>query len=292
MTASTQATGSSTITLGANNYGKARVRLVKVTRTPGRHVLKDLTVHVALEGDFVDAHVTGDQANVVATDTMKNTVYALAKDHLTGSAEAYGLTLASHFLEFPQVNRASVTIAEHRWSRLSVDGTLSDHAFMRTGDLTRTAVISTTREGTTVDAGIEDLVVLKTTKSAFAGFPRDRFTTLKDTDDRILATKVTASWRYEATELDFDATYEAVTKTILDVFADHFSPAVQTSIWLMGKTVLERHPTVSQISFALPNLHHWLVDLSPFGMINDKEIYVATTEPYGLIEATIQRSTA
>jgi len=290
MTANTRVRGNSTITLGANNYGKAKVRLVKVTRTPGRHVLKDLTVRVALEGDFVDAHVTGDQSNVVATDTMKNTVYALAKDHLTGASEAYGLALASHFLHFLQVGRATVTIAEHRWSRLSVDGAPSDHAFMRTGELTRSAVISATREGTTVDAGIEDLVVMKTTKSGFAGFPRDRFTTLMDTDDRIMATKVSASWRYDRTDLEFDAMYHAVSKTILDVFAEHFSPAVQTSIWLMGEAVLQRHPSVSQISFALPNLHHWLVDLAPFGMTNDKEIYVATTEPYGLIEATIQRS--
>jgi len=292
MTAKTRVRGSSTITLGANNYGKAQVRLVKVTRTPGRHVLKDLTVRVALQGDFVDAHVTGDQSNVVATDTMKNTVYALAKDHLTGSSETYGLALASHFLQFPQVGRATVTIAEHRWSRLSVDGTPSDHAFMRTGDLTRSAVISATREGTTVDAGIEDLVVMKTTKSGFAGFPRDRFTTLMDTDDRIMATKVTATWRYDRADLEFDATFDAVTKTLLDVFAEHFSPAVQTSIWLMGEAVLKKHPWVSEISFALPNLHHWLVDLAPFGMMNDKEIYVATTEPHGLIEATIQRSTA
>ncbi len=290
MTAETPAPRGSTITMGANNYGKARVRLVKVTRTPGRHLLKDLTVRVALEGDFVDAHVTGDQSNVVPTDTMKNTVYALAKDHLTGSSEAYGLALASHFLQFPQVSRATVTIAEHRWSRLAVDGVPSDHAFMRTGDLTRSAVVATTREGATVDAGIEDLVVMKTTKSAFAGFPRDRFTTLKETDDRIMATKVTASWRYDRMDVDFDATYDAVTKTILDVFAEHFSPAVQTSIWLMGKAVLEAQPAISQISFAMPNLHHWLVDLSPFGMTNDKEIYIATTEPHGLIEATIQRS--
>ena len=278
------------ITLGANNYGKARVRLVKVTRTPGRHTIKDLTVRVTLEGNFTDAHVTGDQGNVVATDTMKNTVYALAKDGLTGSSEAYGLILARHFLQFPQVDRATVTIAEHRWSRLSVGGAPSDHAFMRTGDMTRTAVVSAARDGATVDAGIEDLIVMKTTKSAFTGFPRDKFTTLKDTDDRIMATKVTSSWRYETTDLDFDASFDAITATLLDVFAEHFSPAVQTSIWLMGEAVLKQHLAVNRISFALPNLHHWLVDLSPFGMTNDKEIYVATSEPYGLIEATIQRS--
>ena len=292
MTANPHAGGSSTIVLGANNYGKAKVRLVKVTRTPGRHVLRDLTVRVALEGDFASAHQTGDQSLVIPTDTMKNTVYALAKDHLAGSSEAFGLKLAAHFIEFPQVSRATCTIAEHRWSRLSVDGAPSDHAFTRTGDLTRTSAISATRAGSTVSAGIEDLVLLKTTKSAFAGFPRDRFTTLKDSDDRILATKVSASWRYDRTDIDFDATYEAVVTTILDVFAEHFSPAVQTSAWLMGKAVLEQHPPVGQISFSMPNLHHWLVDLSAFGMTNDNEIYVAPTEPQGLIEATIQRSTA
>ena len=290
MTGKVATRGTSRITLGANNYGKARVCLVKVTRTRGRHTIKDLTVRVALEGDFTDAHVTGDQSLVVATDTMKNTVYALAKDGLTGSSEAYGLGLARHFLQFPQIGRATVTIAEHRWSRLSVDGVPSDHAFMRTGDMTRTAVISAARDGATVDAGIEDLIVLKTTKSAFAGFPRDQYTTLKDTDDRIMATKVTSSWRYETADLDFDASFDAITGTLLDVFAEHFSPAVQTSIWLMGEAILKRHATVSRISFALPNLHHWLVDLAPFGMTNDKEIYVATSEPYGLIEATIERS--
>jgi urate oxidase len=290
MTAQTPATGRTTIRLGANNYGKARVRLVKVTRAPGRHSLKDLTVRVALEGDFEAAHVTGDQSLVVPTDTMKNTVYGLAKDHLTGSTEAYGLALARHFLGFPQVSRSTVTIQEDRWSRLSVDGTPSDHAFMRTGDLTRTAVLSTTRDGATVDAGIEDLVVLKTTKSAFAGFPRDRFTTLPDVDDRIMATKVTSSWRYNTTEIDFDATHDGVLATLLRVFADHFSPAVQTSIWLFGEAILAEHPAVERISFALPNLHHWLVDLGPFGMTNDKEIYVATSEPHGLIEATVTRA--
>ncbi len=280
----------STIVLGANSYGKARVRLVKVTRTPGRHTLKDLTVRVALEGDFAAAHVTGDQSLVVATDTMKNTVYALAKDGLTGSVEDYGLLLARHFLEFPQVRGSQVSIQEHRWTRLSPDGAPSDHAFMRTGDLTRTAVVSATRGGSTVDAGVDELTVLKTTKSAFAGFPRDRYTTLPDADDRILATKVTSSWRYGRTDIDFDATHEAILTTLLRVFADHFSPAVQTSIWLMGEAVLREHAVVEQISFSLPNLHHWLVDLSPFGMTNDKEVYVATTEPHGLIEATVRRS--
>jgi urate oxidase len=132
---------------------------------------------------------------------------------------------------------------------------------------------------------------MKTTRSAFAGFPRDRFTTLKDTDDRIMATKVTASWAYDpADEIDFDASFGGVRSTFLDVFADHDSVSVQASIWIIGKAILERHAEVAEVSMSLPNLHHWMVDLSPFGIDNDREVYVATTEPHGLIEATIRRS--
>jgi urate oxidase len=279
------------IRLAASNYGKARVRLVTVTRQPGRHGLRDLTVRVALEGDFEAAHTLGDNTLVVATDTMKNTAYALAKEYLSSSAETYGLALARHFLAFPQVSRSTVTLAEHRWSRLSTDGGPSDHAFMRTGDLTRTALISVTREGAHVEAGLEDLTVMKTTDSAFAGFPRDRFTTLPDTDDRIMATKITSSWRYGRVDIDFDASHAAILHTLLAVFAEHFSPSVQNSIWLMGEAVLKLHAEVEEIRFALPNLHHLLADLSPFGMTNDKEVYVATSEPHGLIEATIVRAT-
>jgi urate oxidase len=278
------------IRLAASSYGKARVRLVKVLRAAGGDRLKDLTVQVALEGDFEAAHTLGDNSLVVATDTMKNTVYALALEHLTGSIEAYGLVLASHFLGFPQVHRSTVTIAEQRWSPLRVDGAPSDHAFMRGGDLTRTAVITTAADGVSVEAGVEGLTIMKTRRSAFAGFARDRFTTLADTDDRIMATKVTSSWRYGGTKVDFDAAFEGVLGTLLRVFAEHFSRSLQASIWVIGKAVLEAHAEVDQIRLVLPNLHHWPVDLSPFGLRNEAEVFVASAEPHGLLEATIVRS--
>ena len=282
------------IELGANRYGKSQIRLVKVTRRPDQHVLRDLTVAVALEGDFADAHVTGDQANVVATDTMKNTTYALAKDGLTGSIEAFGALLAGHFAGYDQVSRATITIREHGWNPIETAAGPAPDAFMRGGGLTRTAVVSATADERSYESGIEDLVVMKTTKSAFAGFARDRFTTLAETDDRLMATKVTATWGYgaaaSASGFDFDATFDAVRATLLDVFATHFSPAVQTSIWLMARAILEAQPSIEWVRMVLPNLHHWLVDLSAFGMTNDREIYVATTEPHGLIDATVRRS--
>ena len=277
------------IELGANRYGKAQIRVVRVVRGPGAHRLRDLTVAIALEGDFTAAHVDGDNELVVATDTMKNTAYAFAKAHLDGSLEAYGRALADHFLEFEQVDRASVSIREHGWSPIAMPNGPAPDAFVRAGSGTRVATVVAAIDGTTIEAGVEDLVVMKTARSAFSGFPRDEYTTLRDTDDRIMATKVTAIWRYGSSDLASDALHAAVQATLLEVFADHDSPSVQTSIWLMARAILERHEEVAEVRMALPNLHHWLADLSPFGLANDNEIFIATTEPHGLIEATVRR---
>jgi urate oxidase len=277
------------IELGANRYGKAAIRLVRVVRGEGPHRLRDLTIAIALEGDFTSAHVEGDNALVVATDTMKNTAYAFAKRHLDASLEAYGRALADHFLGFQQVERASVSIREHGWIRIPTPGGPANDAFMRAGSGTRVATTVADLGGTTIEAGIEDLVVMKTARSAFSGFPRDEYTTLPDTEDRIMATRVTAIWRYGSPDLASDELHAAVEATLLEVFAEHHSPSVQTSIWLMARAILERHAEVDEVRMALPNLHHWRVDLAPFGMDNDNEIFVATTEPHGLIEATVRR---
>ena len=277
------------IELGPNRYGKAAIRVVRVARGDDADRILDLTVAIALEGDFDAAHTDGDNSLVVATDTMKNTAYAFAKDRLDGSVEAYGRSLAEHFLAEPQVDTATVNIRSHAWHAIDVAGQRSPGAFVRGGEGTRVATVVANRGGTTVEAGVEDLVVMKTRRSAFSGFPRDRYTTLAETEDRLMATKVTAIWRYGAPDLDFDAVYDAVKTTLLEVFADHDSPSVQTSIWIMARAILERHDEVDAVRMVLPNLHHWLVDLSPFGLTNDREVYVATTEPHGLIEATVRR---
>jgi urate oxidase len=277
------------IELSANRYGKAAIRIVRVGRDETPHHLRDLTVAVALEGDFASAHTDGDNSQVIPTDTMKNTAYAYALDTLSGSIEAYATALARHFLDFDQVDRATVNVREHGWRPIDVAGTPAPDAFVRTGEGTRVATVSADRGETTVDAGIEDLVVMKTTRSGFSGFPRDRYTTLPDRDDRLMATKVTAMWRYGARDLDFDASWSAIRTTLLEVFADHHSPSVQTSIWIMANAMLERHAELDEVRMVLPNLHHWQVDLAPFGLVNDQAVYLATTEPHGLIEATVRR---
>ena len=270
--------------LAANRYGKSAIRLVKIVRTPDRHAVRDLTVAISLEGDFSSSYVDGDNTLVVATDTMKNTVYAFAREHLTGPIEAFGTVLARHFVGIPQVELATVSIEEHAWLPI---GEAPD-AFSRDKSSTRTASVAATRDAVTVDAGIADLTLMKTAKSAFAGFPRDEYTTLPDTDDRIMATKLSATWRYGAAT-DFDASFAGVRGTLLDVFASHSSESVQHSIWILGRAIIEAHPEVDEVTMTLPNLHHWLADLSPFGQPNDREIFIATTEPHGLIQATVRR---
>lgn len=278
------------IELGANRYGKAAIRLVRVGRDSSPHRLRDLTVAIALEGDFTAAHVDGDNSLVVATDTMKNTAYALAADQLTGSIEAYATALGRHFLQYDQVERSIVNVREHGWRALDVGNAPAPDAFVRTGEGTRVATVAVGRDATVVEAGIEDLIVMKTTRSAFSGFPRDRYTTLAETDDRLMATKLTAIWTYGSPDIDFDVTWDAVRGTLLEVFADHDSPSVQTSIWIMAKAMLERHEELDEVRMVLPNLHHWTVDLDRFGIENDRLVYIATTEPHGLIEATVRRS--
>ena len=280
------------IELGPNRYGKSAIRLVKIIRHADRHEVRDLTVAIALEGDFTAAHEDGDNANVVATDTMKNTVYTFAREHLTGAIERFGLVLARHFVELDPVDSATVSIDEHRWVRIPTEDGPAPDAFFRSGDFTRTAVVAATEAGTSVEAGVRDLTVMKTTKSAFKGFPRDGYTTLPEVDDRIMATKISATWRFggHAEHVDFDASFDQVGATLLEVFAEHQSASVQASVWIMGKAMLERHPEIDEVRMSLPNLHHWLVDLTPFGQPNEGEIFVSTREPHGLIEATVRRS--
>ena len=277
------------IELGANRYGKSAIRLVKVVRDGERHSVRDLTVAISLEGDFTAAHTRDDNSAVVATDTMKNTVYALAPEHLTGPLESFGLVLARHFAGFDHVARATVTLREHHWRGIDAGGSASSRAFVRSGELVRTAVAVAGTGPEWVESGVTDLVVMKTAGSAFSGFPRDEYTTLPDTEDRILATRMTAAWRCRATDGDWDARWRGILDTLLAVFADHHSASVQATIWHIGRAVLERHPEVDDVRMSLPNLHHWLVDLSPFGLPNENEIFVATSEPYGLIEATVRR---
>ena len=272
--------------LAWNRYGKSRVRLVKVRRPPNspQHELVDLTIDVLLEGTFDAVYVDGDNRECVATDTMKNTVYALARQDPVAEVEAFASRIADHFFTKPAVERARISAVEHRWERLAA----SPHAFVQPGGEQWTAEVTRDAHGSTIVSGLTNLVVLKTTDSAFAGFPRDAFTTLPETEDRIMATSVTASWTYRAGTTAF-AVRERIRAALVETFAVHVSRSVQHTLYAMAEAALAACTEVTDITLTMPNRHHLLVDLKPFGLDNPNEVFVATDQPFGLIEATVRR---
>ena len=271
-------------------YGKSGVRLVQVTRGGERHSLRDLTLAVRFEGDYDASYVEGDNSDVLPTDTMKNTVYARAAQAPLEEPENFGLALAEHFLERnPKLQRVTVDLVEHLWGRIAVDGREHGHAFVRQGPDNRTAQVRMDRQEAQVRAGVAGLVILKSAQSAFSGFPRDQYTTLPETRDRLLATSMTATWRYDAGTPYGDA-WHAARRTLLETFAHHDSESVQHTLHAMGRAVLDKVPAVADIHIVMPNRHHLPVDLSVFGLENRNEIFVATEEPFGLIQANVRRA--
>jgi urate oxidase len=271
-------------------YGKSGIRLVQVSRKSDRHELRDLTVAVRFEGDYDASYTEGDNSAVFPTDTMKNTVYALAARDAINEPEDFGQRLGRHFLDRnPKLHRVRIDITAHPWKHIAIGGREHGQGFMRRGPDTRTAAVQLDRKGVRIGAGVSDLVILKSSRSAFAGFPRDEYTTLPDTHDRLLATSLTATWHYRDADLDFGPLWQAVRQTLLEAFAEHDSKSVQHTLYAMGQAVLDTSDEVSAIRLVMPNKHHLPVDLSRFGLENRNEIFVATEEPYGLIEATLTR---
>jgi urate oxidase len=276
--------------LAQSAYGKSGIRLVQVRRHGDRHDLRDLSVAIQFKGAYDESYTNGDNSAVLPTDTMKNTVYALAAQTPVDDPESLGLALARRFLDRnPRLVRTRIDLAEHLWGRLPRGERQHGHAFIRTGPETRTATIQANRRRTLVGAGIADLLVLKSAHSAFDNFLRDEYTTLPDTRDRILATSLTATWAYRDPDIDFTPAWNGVRRTLLDVFAEHESESVQHTLHAMGQAVLDHIQDVSSIRLVMPNKHHIPFDLSPLGLPNKNEIFVPTDEPHGLIEATLVR---
>ncbi|MGH7243459.1 MAG: factor-independent urate hydroxylase [Phycisphaerales bacterium] len=279
------------VVLGQNNYGKSRVRMIKVLRDGARHTVKEINVDIALEGDFEAMHCSGDNANCLPTDTMKNTVYALGKSHALDTIESFALHLARHFVEkTAPVSSARVRISQVPWERVSVEGKEHSHTFTKGSDERPTCEVKVEKAGAVSAAGgIQSLIILKSTDSAFSGYMKDPFTTLPETRDRIFATSVTADWSYGSGKAEFGAAREAIRKALVNTFAAHKSESVQQTLYAMGEAALAQCAAIDSIRLSLPNIHCLLVNLKPFGMENANEIFVPTDEPHGLIEATISR---
>jgi urate oxidase len=285
------------IILGANTYGKAESRVVRIRRDTERHEIRDLNVSTALRGDFAAAYTVGDQSTVLPTDSQKQTAYAYAKEKGITSIEQYGLDLARHYVDDVQtVQSARIEIEEYAWERVMINGVEHDHTWTRKGQEVRTAAITVEGAGSTqqtwVVGGLKDLIILKSTGSEFAGFLTDPYTVLQPTSDRVMATSLVAKWRFTETEMDWDTVYADVKSIMVERFANLHSLALQQTLFAMGKAVLEAYREIAEVRLSAPNKHHFLYDLAPFGLENPGEVFHADDRPYGLIQATVTRDDA
>jgi len=278
------------IKLGLNAYGKNAVNLSKIIRHKDLHEFRQITVNVSLEGDFESAHTIGDNTKILPTDTQKNTVYALAKEHFTSSIEAFGLILADHFFSNnKQITKTTIEITEYCWHRMVVDGIAHTHSFINGGSEKHITTIIQTDSGVHITSGIKDLLILKTTDSSFENYIRDQYTTLKEANDRILSTLCEVQWDYVSENADFTVLYNSIRDCLLKTFSAHKSLSVQHTMYAMGEDVLNTFKEVKEITLKMPNKHHILTNLEPFGMENNNEIFIATDEPYGFITGTVVR---
>jgi urate oxidase len=274
--------------VGHNQYGKAEIRMVAVDRSGPLQSFCDLNVGITLSGDLEDVHVTGDNAHVVTTDTQKNTVFAFAKQAPVGEIEDFALRLARHFVaDFQSITRARVHIESAHWDRIDVGGAAHPHAFRQAGAELRTATVVCDGAGEWVISGLADLIVLKTSGSEFSGFIQDPYTTLQPTGERILSTRVTARWRHESIRQDWGASFAGARTVMLERFAAVHSLSLQQTLYAMARGTIEAGGGIVEVRMSMPNRHHFVVDLSPFGLENPNEIFRVEDRPYGLIEAQV-----
>jgi urate oxidase len=277
--------------LAENRYGKSRVRLVKVTRDETVHHVREWSVNVLIEGDYQDCFLTGDNSEVLPTDTMKNTVYSLARDSAAMCIEDFAKELIFHFLStYAQATSVNIEIKEKLWRHLEFNGAIHSTGFQQqTSELQTTAVTGSREAEIIVTSGLSGLVILKTANSSFEGYLKDRLTTLRETNDRLFGTEVTASWTYDSAELAFSDLRTEIRNVLLFAFAEHKSLSVQHTLFAMAEAALAEVANLSEITLTMPNKHCLLVDLAPFGQDNPNEIFVPTEEPHGYIEARVTR---
>ncbi|MDT7551910.1 MAG: urate oxidase [Pseudonocardiales bacterium] len=283
------------VVLGQNQYGKAETRVVRVFRDTEPHEIVDYNVSVALRGDFTDVHLVGDNIKCLTTDATKNTVNAFAKEagEAVREPESFGLALARHFVDdVPQVERARIQLECYPWDRLTHAGSAHPHAFARRGSYVRTATVTYDGDRAWIVSGVRDLIVLKTTDSEFHTFYEDRYTTLEPTHDRIMASSVTAQWLHTGEDIDWSTSFNGVLAAMTDTFAGHHSLALQQTMYAMGEAIIAEQPELAEVRFSMPNKHHFVIDLSPYGLENKNEVFHADDRPYGYIEGTVRRDDA
>lgn len=282
--------------LEQHRHGKARVRVGRVWRDAANHVMVEWNVSVLLSSRCEPSFTDADNSAIVATDTIKNTVYVKAKECTTAvSIEEFGLFLGSHFVKtYLEVTSAQVNIIEKPWEPITIDGKVHSHGF-KLGRGSHTCEVTVPKTGSaSVCTGLESFAVLKTTQSGFEGFIRDKFTLLPEVRERLLATEIQAIWSYSVKPSCYNKAYETVKKVLMDVFFGPpeigvYSPSVQNTLYLMAEKVLQSMPEIERIKLSMPNLHFLPVSMPTIGVAFEHDVYVPTDEPHGTIGASLTR---
>jgi urate oxidase len=273
-----------------NRYGKGRVRVMRIHRDGERHEVSQLSIKAMVEGDFARTYTEADNSDSVSTDTIKNIVNIVARENTGLCPEEFCQVLAKKYLYlYPQVARVIVTAHETRWNRLSFDGKPHPHSFVLDGNGKPTVEVTTTREGSTLTSGIDGFTFLKSTQSGWANYLKDAYTTLPETNDRMCATAMVASWKWSAKPKHYPASNAKILATVLEVFGVTYSASVQDSLYRMGEAALAAVPEISEISMACPNMHFIPMNLAAFGLDNNNDVFLPTDEPHGQIECTVGR---
>lgn len=274
----------------SNTYGKGRVRVMRINRVGERYDVRELSVKALLTGDFARHYTHADNSNAVCTDTVKNVVNIVAREQLALGTEDLCAAIAQRFLDkYPQVTTATVTAHETKWLRLDVDGKPHAHSFVLDSNGRPFAKVTASRNETTFESGVSGFTFMKATGSGWDRFFKDEYTTLAETRDRMCATSMEASWRWQQKPENAEAQNATLLGTMLSVFAETYSESVQNSLFRMANAALEAVPEVSDIQLACPNKHYLLIDLSPFGLTNENQVFLPTDEPHGQIECHVGR---
>lgn len=279
------------MTLVRNTYGKGRVRIMRIKRDTATHEVRELTVKAMLEGEFARSYTEADNSSVVATDTIKNIVNIVARENLALAIEPFCKAVGQRFLErYAHVSRAIVTAHETKWVRLQIDGKPHEHSFVLDSNGKPYARVATTRDGSTIESGIDGFTFMKTTASGWENYVMDDYTTIPPTADRMCATSMDAKWIWASEPADYPAANATILSTMLADFATTYSKGVQDSLYRMGEAALKAVPQISELSIAAPNKHYLLINLKPFDLDNNNEVFLPTDEPHGQIECTVARA--
>jgi urate oxidase len=273
-----------------NTYGKGRVRVMRVHRASDRHEVRELSVSAMVQGDFGKAYTHADNSLALCTDTMKNLINIVAHENPAADKEAFCSAVADRLLaKYPQVSSADVTAHETKWARLLVDGKPHPHSFVLDGNGKPFAHVTASRGAKSCESGVSDFTFLKSTQSGWENYYKDDYTTLRETADRICATSMEATWRWQRNPVSCETANAKLLDRMLEVFATTYSKSVQDSLYRMATAGLEAVPEVSEIRLACPNKHYIPIDLSPFGLVNNNQVFLPTDEPHGQIECQVGR---